>query len=94
MLSAQSGAVQKISPGAFALCGVRAAVLFESRLNVKNVRSHKKQNRDPASAVTILRGGARKRADDVFLSVRIKRRRSKANFAPTWYAGRDYESAD
>ena len=35
------------------------------------------------------RGGARERADDVFFATGIKRRRSKADFAPTWCARRD-----
>ena len=38
-------------------------------------------NRSPAQRVRFGSGGARKRADDVF----IKKRRSKANFAPTWW---------
>ena len=41
-------------------------------------------NRDPAYAVAIWKGGARERADDAFLCVSIKKRRSKADFAPTW----------
>ena len=35
------------------------------------------------------KGGARERADDVFFATGIKRRRSKADFAPTWRSGRD-----
>ena len=30
------------------------------------------------------KGGARERADDVFFALGIKRRRSKADFAPAW----------
>ncbi len=32
---------------------------------------------------------AARRADDGFFAAGIKRRRSKADFAPTWYARRD-----
>ena len=38
----------------------------------------------PSSAGSIWKGGARERADDVFFAIGIKRRRSKADFAPTW----------
>ena len=37
----------------------------------------------------IVIGGARKRADGVFYSPLNRKRRSKADFAPTWYAVRD-----
>lgn len=46
--------------------------------------SHPKPNHNPALAVVIWKGGARERADDVFFALGIKRRRSKADFAPTW----------
>ena len=39
----------------------------------------------PSAAGSIWKGGARERADDVFFAIGIKRRRSKADFAPTWY---------
>ena len=38
----------------------------------------------PSGAGSVWKGGARKRADDVFFAMGIKRRRSKADFAPTW----------
>ena len=37
----------------------------------------------PSAAGSIWKGGARERADDVFFAIGIKRRRSKADFAPT-----------
>ena len=40
-------------------------------------------NRSPATAGSVWKGGARERADDIFFAAGIKRRRSKANFAPT-----------
>ena len=43
----------------------------------------------PSAAGSIWKGGARERADDAFFAVGIKRRRSKAYFAPTWRSGRD-----
>ena len=43
-------------------------------------------NCEPSAAGRSWKGGARERADDVFFATGIKRRRSKANFAPTWYA--------
>ena len=43
----------------------------------------------PNEVGSILKGGARERADDVFFAAGIKRRRSKADFAPTWCARRD-----
>ena len=45
-----------------------------------------KTKSQPSEAVVIWRGGARERADDVFFAMGIKRRRSKADFAPTWCA--------
>ena len=39
---------------------------------------------EPSAAGPVWRGGARERADDVFFATGIKRRRSKADFAPTW----------
>ena len=38
----------------------------------------------PSAAGSIWKGGARERADDIFFAIGIKRRRSKADFAPTW----------
>ncbi|MGI6029109.1 MAG: hypothetical protein ACOX81_06840, partial [Candidatus Heteroscillospira sp.] len=38
----------------------------------------------PNGVGSILKGGARERADDDFFAVGIKNRRSKADFAPTW----------
>ena len=38
----------------------------------------------PNEVGSFLKGGARERADDVFFAIGIKRRRSKADFAPTW----------
>ena len=38
------------------------------------------------------RGKGRERADDVFFALGIKRRRSKADFAPTWRRWRDSNS--
>ncbi len=43
----------------------------------------------PSGAGSIWKGGARRRADDVFLK---KERRSKASFAPTWRSGWDSNS--
>lgn len=42
-------------------------------------------NCEPSEAGRSWKGGARERADDVFFAIGIKRRRSKADFAPTWY---------
>ena len=39
---------------------------------------------EPSAAGPVWKGGARERADDVFFAIGIKRRRSKADFAPTW----------
>ena len=50
----------------------------------KPLSLHLEPNRNPAQAVAIWRGDARERADDAFLCVSIKKRRSKADFAPTW----------
>ena len=41
-------------------------------------------NCEPSGAGRSWKGGARERADDVFFATGIKRRRSKADFAPTW----------
>ena len=41
-------------------------------------------NCEPSTAGRSWKGGAREQADDVFFALRIKTRRSKANFAPTW----------
>ena len=41
-------------------------------------------NCEPSAAGRSWKGGARERADDVFFAIGIKRRRSKADFAPTW----------
>ena len=41
-------------------------------------------NCEPSVAGRSWKGGARERADDVFFASGIKRRRSKADFAPTW----------
>ena len=41
-------------------------------------------NCEPSGAGRSWKGGARERADDVFFAKGIKRRRSKADFAPTW----------
>ena len=41
-------------------------------------------NCEPSVAGRSWKGGARERADDVFFTSGIKRRRSKADFAPTW----------
>ena len=46
-------------------------------------------NCEPSEAGRSWKGGARERADDVFFATGIKRRRSKADFAPTWRSGRD-----
>ena len=46
-------------------------------------------NCEPSAAGRSWKGGARERADDVFFAKGIKRRRSKADFAPTWYARLD-----
>ena len=46
-------------------------------------------NCEPSGAGRSWKGGARERADDVFFATGIKRRRSKADFAPTWYARLD-----
>ena len=46
-------------------------------------------NCEPSAAGRSWKGGARERADDVFFALGIKRRRSKADFAPTWRSGRD-----
>ena len=51
-------------------------------------------NRNPAIAVAIWKGGARERADGVFFVQRQKRRRSKADFAPTWCERGDLNSHD
>ena len=48
---------------------------------------------EPSAAGRSWKGGARERADDVFFASVIKRRRSNADFAPTWYARRDSNSA-
>ena len=45
---------------------------------------HPNPNRNPAQAVAIWKGGVRERADGAFLCMSIKKRRSKADFAPTW----------
>ena len=41
-------------------------------------------NCEPSGAGRSWKEGARERADDVFFTPDIKRRRSKADFAPTW----------
>ena len=41
-------------------------------------------NCEPNEVGRSWKGGARERADDVFFAIGIKRRRSKADFAPTW----------
>ena len=46
-------------------------------------------NCEPSGAGRSWKRGARERADDVFFATGIKRRRSKADFAPTWYARLD-----
>ena len=46
-------------------------------------------NCEPNEVGRSWKGGARERADDVFFAIGIKRRRSKADFAPTWCARRD-----
>ena len=46
-------------------------------------------NCEPSAAGRSWKGGARERADDVFFAAGIKRRRSKADFAPTWRRRRD-----
>ena len=46
-------------------------------------------NCEPSAAGRSWKGGARERADDVFFATGIKRRRSKADFAPTWRSGWD-----
>ena len=43
----------------------------------------------PAQRVAVGKEGVRERADDVFFASVIKRRRSKADFAPTWRSRRD-----
>ena len=49
-------------------------------------------NCEPSAAGRSWKGGARERADDVFFALGIKRRRSKADFAPTWRRWRDSNS--
>ena len=46
-------------------------------------------NCEPSAAGRSWKGGARERADDVFFASGIKRRRSKADFSPTWRSGWD-----
>ena len=52
------------------------------RITAPAVRSKTKP--DPSAAGPVWRGGAMDRADDVSFAISIKRRRSKADFAPTW----------
>ena len=47
-------------------------------------RYNKETNCEPNEVGRSWKGGARERADDVFFAAGIKRRRSKADFAPTW----------
>src|SRR5699024_7340753 len=42
-----------------------------------------------AAAGPVWKGGAGERADDIFFTTDIKKRRSKADFDPTWHARRD-----
>ena len=46
-------------------------------------------NCEPSGAGRSWKGGARERADGVFCAPGIKRRRSKADFAPTWSGVRE-----
>ena len=51
-------------------------------------------NCEPSEVGRSWKGGARERADDVFFATGIKRRRSKADFAPTWRRRRDLNPRD
>ena len=60
------------------------------RITAPAVRSKTKP--DPSAAGPVWRGGAMDRADDISFAIGIKRRRSKADFAPTWSEWRDLNS--
>ena len=56
---------------------------FVAEKDAQDARTALNTKPEPSVAGPVWRGGARERADDVFFAVGIKRRRSKADFAPT-----------
>ena len=57
---------------------------YRNSIDANASRFLPKTKSQPSAAGSIWKGGARERADDVFFAIGIKRRRSKADFAPTW----------
>ena len=57
---------------------------YRNSIDANASRFLPKTKSKPSAAGSIWKGGARERADDVFFAIGIKRRRSKADFAPTW----------
>ena len=56
---------------------------YRNSIDANASRFLPKTKSKPSAAGSIWKGGARERADDVFFAIGIKRRRSKADFAPT-----------
>ena len=56
---------------------------------LKSIFLNREKGRPQGGTPRSWKGGARERADDVFFAAGIKRRRSKADFAPTWRSRRD-----
>ncbi len=68
---------------------VEGTVKIDISFTAKMPPAGRPTNCEPSAAGRSWKGGAREWADDVFFACGIKRRRSKADFAPTWCARRD-----
>ena len=67
----------------FVASDISAATSSNDKLLCTQYAERAKTKPKPSEAGSVWKGGARERADDVFCFDRNKKRRSKADFAPT-----------